>query len=166
MPRVGDVIGKLTVLEVIQYGKGHSVLCLCSCGRKIRIPLHKLLTSDGQRRVSCGRKECDGRRRNGAKCGTRIHKGYREICIDRRWLAEHRLVVEQDLERQLTSREHVHHLNGDRLDNRIENLVVYDGAEHRKSHAELLKRVLSLTKENQELRQQIALMQYKAGQRR
>lgn len=36
----------------------------------------------------------------------------------------HRHIMEEFLGRELTSYEHVYHLNGDHLDNRIENLVV------------------------------------------
>lgn len=46
------------------------------------------------------------------------------------WLAEHRLVAEETLGRQLGSDEHVHHANGDKQDNRPENLVVMSHGEH------------------------------------
>lgn len=46
------------------------------------------------------------------------------------WLAEHRWVMEQHLGRQLTTEEHVHHINGVKDDNRIENLVVLGHSEH------------------------------------
>ena len=36
--------------------------------------------------------------------------------------AEHRIVMEQALGRELRSSESIHHINGDRLDNRLENL--------------------------------------------
>lgn len=47
---------------------------------------------------------------------------------------EHRLIAEAVLRRRLTEKEIVHHDNGQKADNRPENLVVWDRAEHTRHH--------------------------------
>jgi len=46
----------------------------------------------------------------------------------------HRLVIEKSVGRYLTRKEEVHHLNGDKADNRLENLVALTHAEHMGLH--------------------------------
>lgn len=48
----------------------------------------------------------------------------------------HRWIMEQKLDRKLSPTEVVHHINGNPLDNRIENLRVLDAAEHIRLHKE------------------------------
>ena len=49
------------------------------------------------------------------------------------YMCYHRWIVEQHIERQLMPNEQVHHLNGIRNDNRIENLVIVNKHSHERS---------------------------------
>jgi len=55
------------------------------------------------------------------------------------WPYEHRLLMEKKLGRKLLKNEDVHHLNGDTLDNRLENLQVLTKSEHMRMHSLLPK---------------------------
>ena len=51
------------------------------------------------------------------------------------WMKEHRFVMEQYLCRALDPSELVHHINGDSLDNRIQNLILVNSKNHQQYHS-------------------------------
>lgn len=78
------------------------------------------------------------------KCGYVYHK------INGKYRGEHRLVMERFLGRNLSKKELVHHLNGIRDDNRLENLCVVDSSSHEINTfiKQLQKRIIQLELKN------------------
>lgn len=53
--------------------------------------------------------------------------GYARVRIGEYWISEHRFVMEQTLDRELLPGESVHHKNGIRCDNSVDNLELWLG---------------------------------------
>lgn len=92
----------------------------------------RVFTEEWKRHISDGQK----RRWKGRVKGCDIHNGYFRLTVggnSGRLL--HVVVMEEQLGRRLNKDEVVHHINGDRRDNRIENLKLMSRAEHSRLHA-------------------------------
>ena len=55
--------------------------------------------------------------------------GYIGLCVDGVMTVEHRVIMENHLNRKLLPNENVHHLNGVKTDNRLENLELWETAQ-------------------------------------
>jgi hypothetical protein len=93
----------------------------------------------------CSKQCCDldkkGKEGNRIKNGIEYAHGYRKILVrPNKYEFEHRLIMEKHIGRKLSQDEVVHHINRNKLDNRIENLLLCTKAEHielhRKEHLE------------------------------
>ena len=61
---------------------------------------------------------------------------YKTMTVNGKQVRVHRYLMEQHLGRKLESWEHVHHINGDPHDNRLENLAVLSNSAHQRVELE------------------------------
>lgn len=89
------------------------------------------------------------------KGGWYNHSGYKVITVDCNRMYEHRYIVEQYLGRKLLKDEVIHHINGNKSDNRIENLQIMSAKQHFKEVDHKMKNWQALKRENGRLTKQI-----------
>ncbi len=139
---VGKTFGRLTVVErcANPHGTGARWLCRCACGNEHRVVGGNLRSGNV---VSCGclprhgahAGNWQGGRRRDRKGYIRVYaKGHPNASRDG-YIMEHRLVMSTQLGRSLYPDENVHHINGVRDDNRVENLELWAVSQPKGSRA-------------------------------
>jgi len=150
MPQIGDIIREKDLKPDSPHRRTFiwSACILCGNTRWVRVkngqPVSKRCN-----RIECRKKFLKGthvRSPNVWKGGrSEDARGYIRIWVDAEdffapmrhsngYVTEHRLVMAKHLKRNLQGWEHVHHRNGDKHDNRIENLTITTARNHIKEH--------------------------------
>ena len=131
--------GKWFVIERAENNNHGQIrwLCICQCGTKRKVLSYNLVNGSTNG-CGCSRKENHpfmqrGERHPSWKGGRQIDRdsGYIKVATIRRdngrlkYEREHRVVMENHIGRKLFPEETVHHIFGNRGDNKIENLELW-----------------------------------------
>ena len=120
--------GKEFETRPYEINRGQGKYCSLSCSQSNRAGLRKGYKQSPEhvaKRIQSGEDHYNW------KGGVKIQNGYRFIRQEGGgYKQEHRIIGEKVLGRPLKSTEVVHHVNGDRADNRNKNLVICDTGYH------------------------------------
>lgn len=113
------------------FVKGPQVKLTCeNCGKYFFVYPYREKTAKFCNR-SCGSGSRTMQSHNAWKGGrSRMKNGYIRVRINGKYIYEHRYIMENFLNRKLEKTECVHHINGNRIDNRVENLIVLEKSIH------------------------------------
>jgi len=127
----GQKFGKLTV---VKYVGNYKWLCSCECGSE-KVVRGGNLKNGSTRSCGCIQKgfKNTGKLVEGTS-GYLLHYMPNHPFARRNYVRENRLVMEKHIGRYLTNEEIVHHKNGNKRDNGINNLVIVSKGEHRRIH--------------------------------
>jgi len=111
------------------------IKCICpGCGKEFYQYPSRI--KQGIKRCSntCKGKFLSGENNPIWKRGYTISGGYKMIIVGKEKIYEHRYVMEQHIGRKLKKGEEVHHIDGNKMNNSIENLMLLTIDEHKKFH--------------------------------
>jgi hypothetical protein len=131
----------------MRFIEGKNRSCPCGCGNSCKlIYAHGRFKDYSKKAPNCPNKY---KRRFKQRMPDRLPVGSKRIDLVRgvpyyiikipgkaQWMREHRYIAQTQI-RSLLPGEHVHHINGDTLDNRVENLSILSHGEHTKLHHKL-----------------------------
>ncbi len=113
-----------------------AILVCAVCNKHFRVPTYRKETAKYCSRSCLAKMHLEQFAHLRFKPSGKPPRTYKTTTVDGKQVRVHRYVMEQHLGRKLESWEHVHHINGDPHDNRLENLAVLSNAEHQKIELE------------------------------
>lgn len=113
-------------------------------GRTFKMTKKRVVSEETKRKLSKTMKgRFVGENAGNWKGGRHVYHGYRYCYVPEHpkrinncYVSEHILVIEKIIGRYLKNDEVVHHMDGDKLNNKIENLMLMLRKEHSKLHAD------------------------------
>jgi len=131
-------IGILTGKQRAEKRKNGKILSCLICSTSFYVPAYRIETAKfcSRKCTSIANPQNTKKARLASplmkRAGIGSIKKYIVIKVDGKYIREHRHVMQVHLGRKLETHEHIHHINGDSSDNRIENLQVLTNSEHQK----------------------------------
>lgn len=133
--------------------------CKCGCGQELSIKASKEAQQPSRQKRNMGyirghrhkghlHPNWNGGRFISTQGYVLIYKPEHPFCNGRGYIAENRLVMENHINRYLYPHERVHHINGNKQDNKLENLLIVNMSEHMSFHIKNNPSMLSHLKNN------------------
>jgi len=124
----------MITIEEVKENNTNSNLCACGCGQ----PCKKRFKQGHYLKYYLK----NNKHYNNKGCKIKNPDGYimvycpnhPSVSKSTHYIMEHRLVMEKHIGRYLTDNEEIHHINGNKQDNRIENLELLTKSEHTIHH--------------------------------